>query len=135
MGQKIIQIPNKPVDKPMPFKGEKFLVLGEVRLNNNVQIGTVPFNIPAKPEEMCCSPQNRKKNGIPCEKSPIIQIRQRMENGTDTLFFKQHNIIVRKNKANPTRNAAPKKGGTVFTTSLIATNEPPQNEASKKNQR
>lgn len=123
------------MDKPIAFKGEKFLVLGEARLNNKVQIGTVPFNIPAKPDEMCCSPQNRKKKGIPCEKRPMIQMRQRMENGTDTFFFKQHNKSIRKNKANPTRNAAPKKGGTVFTTSLIATNEPPQNEANKKNQK
>lgn len=55
-GQKIIQIPNKPVNKPMHFKNEKFRVLGEIKLNTNVQIGTVPFKIPVKPAEICCSP-------------------------------------------------------------------------------
>ena len=55
-GQKIIQIPNKPVNKPMHFKKEKFLVFGEIKLKSNVQMGTVPFKIPASPAEMCCSP-------------------------------------------------------------------------------
>ena len=63
----------------------------------------------------------------------MIQMRQRKLKGTATLFFKKQKIRLKNINAKPTRSLAPKKGGTCNTTALIATNEPLQKAASKKN--
>lgn len=48
-------------------------------------------------------------------------------------FFKKQKIRLKNINAKPTRSIAPKKGGRCNTTALMATNEPLQKAASKKN--
>jgi len=53
----------------------------------------------------------------------------------DTLCLNKHRISIRKSKANPIRNMAAKKGGTIETTVAIAANELPQKKAIKQKYR
>ncbi len=123
-------MPPSPINNPIILGIEKGVESGKkIKARIKAQMGKVAFNIPARPGEMVCSPQNKNKNGIPCANKPITQIFHRREKETFVFFLNIKLKIIKDSKAMLTLTAAPKIGGHTATTSLIPIKEPLHKQA------
>ena len=100
--------------------------------SKNVQMGTVPLKIPARPAEIRCSAQTNSRNGNPCAIRPPNHTSLKLLRSTMSFFRLSGTMTARRSDDMARRMKAENAGGAWATALPMATNEPPQSNANAK---